>query len=176
MDYQAFWCEENIWRLTTDPEVTPGERWVVLLTGTSGHVACWGQRASGAPEAPVLWDYHVVLAVRHTTWDIWDLDCRLGCPVPAMAWLAATFPNSDTVRPALRPRFLLIPADEFRMQFTSDRAHMRTADGGWQQPPPPWSAPCASHGTTLAMYVERARRGLYLHDLTTRFSSRAEPR
>lgn len=176
MDYQAFWCEENIWRLCADAVVGPGERVVLMLTGTAGHVACWGQRAATSDDAPVLWDYHVVLAVRHEGWSVWDLDCRLGYPLPASAWLATIFPCPDTVRPVFQPRCLLIPANEYRDQLRSDRSHMRTASGGWQQPPPPWPAPHRADGTTLATYVERARRGLTFVDLCARLSSRAEPR
>jgi len=176
MDYQPFWCEENIWRLTTDACVGVGERWVLFLTGSSGHVACWGQCAASSADAPVLWDYHVVLVVRQETWAVWDLDCRQGCPLPAATWFAATFPCPDSVRPVFQPRCLLISADEYRTQFTSDRTHMRNPDGGWQQPPPPWPAPQQAHGTTLATYVTRARRGLTLAELTTRLNSRVEPR
>jgi len=176
MDYQPFWCEENIWRLTSDACVGPGERFVLLLTGSSGHVACWGQRAASSPEAPVLWDYHVVLVVCQDTWTVWDLDCRAGYPLPALTWLGATFPCPETVRPVFHPRCLLIPADEYRTQFTSDRAHMRNIDGSWQQPPPPWPVPHQANGTTLATYVTRARDGLNLAALYERLSSRAEPR
>lgn len=158
MRHQPFWCEENIWHLADDPAVGPGERWVVVLTGASGHVACWNQRAAD-PGEPVLWDYHVVLAVRSGDgMRIWDLDTRLDCPSPAAAWIAGTFPEPLHVRPAFRPRLQWSPADEFRRAFTSDRSHMRTADGGWQQPPPPWPA-IVGGDTSLADYVGRARRG-----------------
>lgn len=170
MLYQPFWCEENIWHLTADPQVGAGERWVALLTGISGHLACWGQRAAATAEAPVLWDYHVVLMVQDTTWQVWDLDARRGCPLPAITWLATTFPEPGRIRPAFRPRCLFLPAASYHSQLTSDRAHMRDGHGQWQQPPPPWPAPRAADGTTLATYIERARHGLTYDELKVRLS------
>jgi hypothetical protein len=96
--YQPFWCEENIWHLAGAPQVGSGKRLVLILTGSNRHVACWSQRAT-PPDEAVLWDYHVVLAVRSATeCVIWDLDTRLGYPVPAAIWLGATIPVSWSSR------------------------------------------------------------------------------
>ncbi len=170
MLYQPFWCEENIWHLTTDPEVGPGARWVAILTGISGHFACWGQRAASPAEAPVLWDYHVVLMVQDRTWQVWDFDTLPGCPLPAVTWLKTSFPQPERIRQAYQPRCLLIPAALYHEQLLSDRSHMRTASGGWQHPPPPWPAPQATPGTSLATYIERAREGLTYAEIAARLS------
>ncbi|MBA3686268.1 MAG: hypothetical protein H0W72_13660 [Planctomycetes bacterium] len=157
--YQPYWCEENIWHLAGDPAVGDGERVVVFCSGVDGHVACWHQRAAPAGEA-VVWDYHVVLAVGgRGDWRIWDLDSRLGCPLPALTWLAGTFLMPAGLPPRLAPRFLPVPAAAFRGEFASDRAHMRTACGGWQQPPPPWPA-ITGGGVPMRTYLGRARRGI----------------
>lgn len=158
--HQPFWCEENIWHLAAHPNPGPGERRVLVITGAGAEVACWEQRA-GRPGRPIAWDYHVVLAVRADTWRIWDLDCRLGAPLAAAAWLRATFPCPERVRAPFQPRFALFTAEAWRSDFGSDRAHMRDADGGWQQPPPPWPA-IAGGAFTLADAVSRARAGLDL--------------
>jgi hypothetical protein len=47
-----------------------------VITGAGAQVACWQQKA-GVANAPILWDYHVVLAVHSDGWCIWDLDGRL---------------------------------------------------------------------------------------------------
>lgn len=159
MHHQPFWCEENIWHLAADPAVGDGQRWVMFVSGSPSHVACWNQRAAPAPDAPVLWDYHVVLVVRSPAAAIWDLDTRAGFPLPAATWLAQTFPCPDDVRPAFQPRFALIPSDRFRAAFTTDRRHMRTTSGGWQKPLPPWPAPQGDGTLNLDDCIAEARAG-----------------
>jgi len=165
--YQPFWCEENIWQLTLDPTLGSGERHVVLISGITGHVACWQQRAAAVGE-PVLWDYHVVLAVRQDGWTIWDLDTRLACPLAAMTWLDHTFPCLVGLPPVFSPRFLVVPAAGYRRDLFSDRQHMRTATGDWQHPPPPWPAPCTG-SVTLADYLRQTRNGLTMSELNALF-------
>lgn len=135
--YAPFWCEENVWHLAGDDRLGPGERAVLVITGAQDLVACWNQRVA-RPGEPILWDYHVVLLQRSATWQVWDLDTRLGCPVSAADWLAGTFPFQSHVPPRFHPRFAWFPAEDWRRRFTSDRSHMRTASGGWQHPPPLW--------------------------------------
>lgn len=166
--YQPFWCEENIWQLTLDPAVGVGERLVVLISGISGHVACWHQRAASVGE-PVLWDYHVVMAVRHDGWMIWDLDTRLACPLPATTWLGRTFPCPTTLPLEFLPRFLVVPASAYRRDLYSDRQHMRTGDGGWLRPPPPWPAPGIG-SVTLTDYLRQTRNGLALAEMNALFA------
>ncbi len=163
--YQPFWCEENIWHLAAADEVGSGERVVLVVTGAGGHVACWGQGTAPPGEA-TLWDYHVVLAVRgHGPAVIWDLDTRVGCPVSLATWMECTFPRPDQVRAWFQPRFLVIPAGEYRRDFSSDRRHMLAADGTWQQAPPSW--PMITGGAaTLAGYRQQAQHhGIGLAEL-----------
>ncbi len=166
--YQAYWCEENIWQLASRQASAAGERLVIVLTGAGGgEVACWQQRA-GRADQPLLWDYHVVLAACDgTAWRIWDLDSCLGCPVPAAAWLSATFPSSQLVEPSFQPRFAMFLAATWLSTFDSDRSHMRLADGSWQQPPPPWPA-IRGGGLTLSEAVEQARGGCDLATMRRR--------
>ena len=169
--YQPHWCEENIWHLAADPRVGAGERYVLLLTGTSGEFACWNQRAAGPPGRCVLWDYHVVLAVHRRSWEILDLDTHLPCPTSAADWLDGTFPfDNKHLMPGIRVRALMIPAAEWRRDLWTDRGHMRTASGGWQKPPPPWDPPQGS-GVTLARYLDEARGALTLLELRSRLSA-----
>lgn len=167
--YQPFWCEENIWHLAQDPATAGDERLVVVIVGAGAQVACWQQKA-GVSGAPILWDYHVVLATRSgEDWRLWDLDGCLGFPIAARTWLETTFPSPQLVPARFQPRFGLIPADDFVSTFGSDRSHMRAADGTWQQPPPPWP-PIAGHGLTLADARRQARQGLDLAAITARWA------
>lgn len=167
--YQAFWCEENIWHLAAAPLIGVGERYVLIITGTSGHVACWEQQLA-PPGQVIAWDYHVVLAVRDAGWVIWDFDTRLGCPVPMQTWLSHTFSGRTRVATDYQPRFLMIPAHEYRAQFTTDRAHMRDPDGNWLQPPPDWPAPQVPNGVSLQAYLQNARAGLTYEQLETKIN------
>jgi hypothetical protein len=172
--YQPFWCEENIWHLAQHPAVARAERLVVVITGARHEVACWHQRA-GEEGAPVLWDYHVVLASRagdDAGWQIWDLDGRLGYPVAARTWLRTTFPYADRVPAAFQPRFAAIPAEDYVARFGSDRSHMRDAKGAWLKTPPPWPA-LEGQGLTLDAAIEQARRGLDLDALAALLSDAA---
>lgn len=166
--HQPFWCEENVWHLAQHAATQAAERLVLVLTGASAQVACWHQKAGDAGR-PILWDYHVVLATRTDAhgWQVWDLDSRVGVPAAARAWLQATFPAADRVPHAYRPRFAAIPADHYVRHFGSNRGHMREADGGWLQPPPPWPA-ITGEGLTLADALTEARRGLNLGEIVAR--------
>jgi len=119
----------------------------VVVIANRGHtVALWHQRAAEVAGEPVIWDYHVIVVSRDpSVARIWDLDTTLGFPMPAPAYLDQTFRGG--VRAALVPSFRVIEAADYRREFASDRGHMRDADGGWQQPPPPW--PPIGRGHTL---------------------------
>jgi hypothetical protein len=67
---------------------------------------------------------------------IWDLDTRLEFPCAACDYLASTFP--DGAPGEYRPLFRAIPAEAYLAGFSSDRRHMRNADGSWRKPPPAW--------------------------------------
>jgi hypothetical protein len=169
--YQPYWCEENIWQLAGSPEVGPGERIVLVITGVVEETLCWQQQLA-PPGQPVRWDYHVVLAVRNQHWQVWDFDTRLGHPVAAETWLHGTFPRPAAVPVYFQPRFGWFPADQWRREFSSDRQHMRSASGGWQQPPPPWppiQGASTGTGLPLASAIAQAREGLDLAQLASRW-------
>ena len=148
--YCPYYCEENIWHLCADPQVTsvPSERRVLFVANRDRRVAMWGQRLSTDPELPVVWDYHVVLLVRQFAqpgwgqpgWELWDLDAAIPPPRPALTWLDDCFRGAGVVPPQFEPQFRVVPASAFRRHFRSDRSHMRAPDGGWLQPPPDWPA------------------------------------
>ncbi len=158
--HHPFWCEENIWHLAQHPAPGPGERLVIVITGAESEFVCWHQH-SGRNQQPVCWDYHVVMAVRSPRWSIWDLDTRLGFPVPARSYLNTTFPCPEQVPAAFHPRFAFFPAAQWIDGFGSDRSHMRTPEGAWQHDPPPWP-PISGQTLTLATAIANARAGLNL--------------
>jgi hypothetical protein len=145
--YQPFYCEENAWWLCAEPALGEGLRHVVFILSRQGACPLAAQWAA-PPGELCWWDYHVVVldgAAR-----IWDLDSRLGCPVPARRWLTGSLPFAEHLPAEMRPLFRLVPAAAYRAGFASDRSHMRTADGGWLHPPPAW--PPIGQGMTLPAY------------------------
>jgi hypothetical protein len=157
LDYQAFYCEENIWRLAQRGDVLVHRSEVVFIANTAGEVACWYQRAAPL-HAPVCWDYHVVLAeAAPSGWRIWDLDTRLGLPCDADRWLDLTFQDPQRVPAQYHPRFRVVPSVEFVENFASDRSHMRSPSGRYRRPPPPWPAPGA--GMNLEMWRDMESPG-----------------
>lgn len=158
--YQPYWCEENAWHLCVDPRLDEAPAWVVIVTNAARTVLVWNQRAASEPGAAVAWDYHVfVLARREPGWQVWDLDTTIGMPAPADAYLARCFRAGP---PRIAPCFHVLDAADYRRVFASDRRHMRTADGGWQQPPPPWPAIGEGHRLPELLDPERPTPGVWL--------------
>ena len=143
-DYAAYYCEENVWRLAGHPALEKRICHAVFISNPDRTCALWQQRACTQDGAPVVWDYHVILVAQRTSGnehEVLDLDSTAGFPLPADAYLEATFPYGSLLPANLQPRFRMIPATEFRMSFASDRSHMRqeTKEGvSWIQKPPPW--------------------------------------
>lgn len=137
--YTQYFCEENIWQLLADARFADREAYAVFITNRDQQVAMWAQRAALALGMPVVWDYHVVAAVRGTSgFEVWDLDCTEGCPLPFVRWRERSFDAARQLPPKLRPLFRVVRADDFRRRFSSDRAHMRGDDGAFVEPPPYW--------------------------------------
>ena len=148
--YCPFYCEENLWWLAADPRVGPGRRRVLIVSNAQRKVALWNQRA-GAPEQDglVVCDYHVVLLCDDA---LWDLDTTLGAPLPLSDYLRQTFRGAPD---RFAPRFRVMDADLYRGLFASDRRHMRTKGGGFQEPPPPW--PPIGEGNSLEALLDFER-------------------
>ena len=143
--YWPSYCEENIWHLVNSPHVGGDRREVLWISNDAHRCELWEQRASSTGIGAVLWDYHVILAVCHDEWRIWDLDSRLQQPVNAGEYLGRTFPT--TRDPGFSPpQFRVVGAAEFRKHFSSDRSHMQGDDGAWLVPPPPWEPIQAAAG------------------------------
>ena len=137
--YVQLYCEENIWWLAQQPGLAGAE--VAIMASPDGPFAIFQQRAGPDPAEPVGWDYHVVLAAAQAgddaRWQVWDLDCVLGAPLPAALWLAASFPEVERWPRRFVPRFRVLPAAQYVSLLCSDRSHMLVA-GEYQAPPPCW--------------------------------------
>ena len=161
-DYQPYYCEENVWRLCQDPRLAAAERLVAVITGAGllgAERRClfFHQRCAGAPQEPVLWDFHVVLLACAGGWQVWDLDSDLGAPVAAADYLSATFGDQRLIPAALRPRLRLIDAATYvaRLRstvrtcavptgaFSTPRRPGRRPAGGGRATSPPSSIPSA---------------------------------
>lgn len=139
--HTPYYCEENVWQLCGHERLAGAEARVLFVSNARRGCALWSQRAAKEPGQAVVWDYHVLLVVRGVGgWRVWDLDSTLGLDLPLAVYLEATFLPLPEQLLRYRPMFRLLPAPSYRAAFSSDRSHMRDAEGGWIHPPPSWPA------------------------------------
>jgi len=153
-DYQARYCEENVWRLLARGELKGRRAWAVIVASPTDFFVALRQRAGRSGDGFVCWDYHV-FAVVHDPDDgrlALDLDSTLSFPCPLEAYLAETFPPLR--HPYGRPIFRVMPAADYLAGLVSDRSHMRKSDGSPSAPPPPWPAPGDGKRNTLMAWID----------------------
>lgn len=156
-NYQAYYCEENIWKLCQEREFWESTCRVVFISNPLRCVPLWFQQAAPSPQEPVFWDYHVILLRAHDTgWMVWDFDTLLGLPLSIDTYLAQTFILTAQLEARFAPFFRVIEPKAFVAEFASDRSHMQDELGAWLKPPPPWEAPINETGETmnLMQFVE----------------------
>jgi hypothetical protein len=152
--YHSHYCEENVWWLCQHPEVADRRRWVTFVSNEDRRCLFRHQTVVAADEV-VIWDYHVLLIVESEQVEAWDLDTRLGMPVPLAEYLDATFPSNLPKAIAPQPRLRLVEAPLLLPIFTTDRSHMRQPNGIWLKPPPPWHPPTApGHPMNLPRLID----------------------
>ncbi len=135
--YTACYCEENIWHLARQRMGERSDRGaVVMISNPARRVALAAQRSGHGELRLTVWDYHVVYV---EAGEVYDLDSTLAPPAQVRAYVAATFPAVHAVpgRP-YRPVFSVLSAESYLEVFSSNREHMRDADGRYLSPPPPW--------------------------------------
>jgi hypothetical protein len=154
LDYQARYCEENVWRLLGRADLAGRRAWAVIVSSPSGYLVALRQTAGRARDGLVCWDYHVFAIVEDLdgTRLALDLDTDLPFPCPLPLYLAATFPS---LRPHhRRPLFRVMDAADYLAGLSSDRSHMRTPTGDYVAPPPPWPAPDSGKSNTLMTWID----------------------
>lgn len=146
LEYQAYYCEENVWRLLARPELEQTASWAVIVSNALRDVVMLRQLSGRPLDGLVHWDYHVFAVIAEPVVGrlALDLDSELPFPCPLSRFLEDSFPAG--VQRAYEPRFRVIRGDEYVAELVSDRSHMRAADGSWLAPPPPWPAPGAGSG------------------------------
>lgn len=151
--YTPYYCEENVFHLCSDPTLPASTRAAIVVSNALRRVAVAHQRAAPNADAPIIWDYHVLLAAWSVEgWAIWDLDTTLGLPVPLDLYLRASFAYPEGFAPPFDARFRVIPAAQYRSTLCSDRSHMREASGRYRAPPPHW--PPIGTGTNLDRFID----------------------
>lgn len=160
LEYQPYYCEENVWRLLAKPELSEAATWAILVSNAAREVVCLRQRSGRLVDGLVRWDYHVFAVLTDPVQGrlALDMDSDLPFPCPLSRYLGATFP-SDVQKP-LAPRFRLLRGGDYVAHFVSDRSHMRRPDGSWIAPPPSWPAPGAGSGkpSLLVEWTDMGRR------------------
>ena len=143
--YQPYYCEENVWHLCQTPQFDGWDCRVLFIANSIRCCALWNQKAVTEPGQPIIWDYHVVVLASPSsekgTWQVWDSDSTLGCPVPLGDYLQGTFGLGsffEKVPKRFRVRFRMLHSREFIDNFSSDRSHMLSEEGNLLHPPPSW--------------------------------------
>lgn len=155
--YWPRYCEENVWFLC-DALLEAGgadEALVLVVTNAAHRVAMFRQRAARRPDGLIVWDYHVVLAVRDDLhWQIVDADTTLPRPCAAAEYLDTSFPPLIDAAAHLRPMFRVTDAAAYHAALGSDRRHMRDPLGDWLSAPPPWPEIGDGHNLDRFLDVE----------------------
>jgi hypothetical protein len=141
LDYQEYYCEENVWRLLAGPVLGETVAWGVVVSNVSRNVVVLRQRSGRPVDGLIHWDYHVFAIIVDPVEGkmALDLDSDLPFPCPLGRYLRDTFPSD--VQSRVAPRFRVIKGGDYVTNLVSDRSHMRRADGSWIAPPPTWPAP-----------------------------------
>jgi ribosomal protein S18 acetylase RimI-like enzyme len=170
LDYQARYCEENVWRLLARSELAAHRAWAVMVSSLSGQFLALRQKAGRSEDGLVCWDYHVFAVVDDAdgTRLALDLDSALPFPCPLGRYLAESFtPLRQLRRRSLtQPIFRVMTAADYLTDLASDRSHMRKPSGAYFAPPPPWPAPGDGKSNTLPSWIDVSRDSPgVLHDL-----------
>jgi protein N-terminal glutamine amidohydrolase len=160
LDYQPYYCEENVLRLLSRPELAAWDSWAVLVSSRRRDVVLLRQRAGRPVDGLVHWDYHVFAVALDPVGGavVLDIDSDLPFPCPFGRYVEDGFPPDAPAEAAAR--FRAVSAAEYVRGLSSDRSHMRRDDGGWIWPPPPWPAPGEEEGRApnLMRWIDMRRR------------------
>ena len=176
--YQPQYCEENAYFLTRALSERTDAAFAVFISNTDAAVPFWLQKAGGAKsDGGVVWDYHVIVVTRGGDGVVdggapsaasaapltdgtggaggaslvWDLDSTLPFPTPLADYAehGLRAHGSAGLPARFRRLYRVVPAAALLRKFASDRSHMRSGDGNWLAPPPPWEPIVSDSGETM---------------------------
>lgn len=160
LEYQAYYCEENILRALRRREFVEAATWAVIVSNANRDVIMMRQRSGRPVDGLVHWDYHVFAVYADPVMGrmALDPDSDLPFPCPLQRYLRDSFP--DDVQRHVAPRFRVLRGSDYARDLVSDRSHMRRPDGSWVAPPPSWPAPGAGTGlpSVLLEWTDIGRR------------------
>lgn len=168
MKYTPCYCEENIWNffdalrqlfpanyvaindfrdhllrnfcilLDMNEDFEISSCYVIFISNVEKSVPIWHQKSSPHYNRPVVWDYHVIAAVK--TVDsrtlIFDFDTRLSFPSLAKDYISQCLIAADSLDSRYHHRYRIVASTDYLKFLASDRSHMRDANGFYQSPPP----------------------------------------
>ncbi|GLJ16219.1 hypothetical protein SUGI_0271830 [Cryptomeria japonica] len=154
--YTSCYCEENVYMLckslcSAGVATSHGsDLFVVFISNENRQIPLWHQKPSEI-EGLVIWDYHVICVQKSREKDaqvlVWDLDTMLPFPVPLHQYITDAIRPSLPLYPNFRRLFRVIHGPIFLCSFASDRRHMKSSEGNWIAPPPPYNCITAEDGT-----------------------------
>ncbi len=141
--YCAFYCEENIWKLCQEPEFKGKTAFVAFISNPQRSCAIWHQKAAKSATVPVVFDYHVILLTKdeEQDWLVWDLDTTLDFPVKAETYFHDSFSVGPLVPEEYQPLFRLLSPQDYILNLSTDRSHMKDKESDYLQPAPDWESP-----------------------------------
>jgi hypothetical protein len=129
LKYTPNYCEENVWQLCQHPQLEDMIKRVLFISSLSSNSPLQLQK-SAQGEAPVWWDYHVILlASKKGHHSVYDFDTALPFPSSAQHYLTSTFQEVPTMKREDRPLFKVIEGQDYIANFHSYRAHIRDQNG-----------------------------------------------
>ncbi|CAH0551559.1 unnamed protein product [Brassicogethes aeneus] len=144
--YVSCYCEENVFKLAQDvASKHSGELhkcFVTFVSNPSRTVPLWRQKAGKDEDRLVIWDYHVIFLYQPEPEKclVYDLDSELPFPTYFHKYVTETFRTDQILKADYFRFFRVVPANEFLLEFASDRRHMKRPDGTWIKPPPNYPA------------------------------------
>jgi hypothetical protein len=156
LDYQAFYCEENVWRLLARPEFEDAASWAVIVSSCPRDVVLLRQLSGRPVDGLVHWDYHVFAVANEPMAG----PCR---PRPGQRAALSLSPRPlsgghfpEGVQRAFAPRFRVMRGATTSADLVSDRSHMRRPDGSWiaRRRPGPLRAPWTAARAVLMEWID----------------------
>ncbi|KAI5067228.1 hypothetical protein GOP47_0017756 [Adiantum capillus-veneris] len=168
LSYTACYCEENVYMLCKKlaqsgiAACDASDLLVVFISNTNKQIPIWCQKAGSSTEGGlVIWDYHVILIQSKNGAEaiVWDLDATLQFPETFSHYVTMAFRPSFSLSPDFQRLYRVVAGGPFLKYFASDRRHMKTAEGLWKRPPPPYDCICADDGVVhnLEDYLDMSK-------------------